>query len=1749
MVQALGPLSARPPTPPRTSSRTELNHTQDTPIAVKTSNDSPLPTTVSNGGLASRKSKRVNFSPWTKSQPNKLDLKALPPSNECKPSKSILKTTSSPAPVNSPSVTSYTPESFAMLLESITQQLAGESVSSRLDAYMQFFGALRAYDGLPGGQEIADKLGLITQFIQRDVNRDLGTGGPSDTNLVTQALKLATALVWHTEICAQLPDDFKIFLVDHSINGLQDAKLPKSVATHYLSILSTQTFHAKIMNNARLNRLMSVLHDITNRVNGNAITLQRLAIYQRILNQNKSLFISQTALWMNHLISGLLHHIKDVRIKAISLSYQTSLAFGPNPILSKNIRDNLDRPIGQDRKLVQEVSERMSRMMSSVDTGVHVPQIWIAVILLLRNRRLPVDHWEHLKEFTTPLQKCFNCSDGQTRAQSIIAWNRFVCVIGPNDATNPAVLKILIRAILSQLERRSQSKLTSQPNQMVLCSYYNLLYYAFRPSASYQHLDIVWEEYLAVPSSTTFSMVPGLSDRLAQVLSNMLWSSQAKVWLENKANESNRLLPEELPSLDCRWVRSRITAVLKVFENIFRSSTWSDDIEQSSIAAAWVSLSRALSYASSKEITPSPESMQAVAHMLGLLQRLWKAGPSSLNAIEDNSLDKFFDRFRFLSTTMIVSLGSIPFTEKLLLKTADEKFQAANTPTHRSLRVNTSLDSPILHLLRLVNDVSGVRESTASYLRLINDTLGAACKGRTARSSRLELLRQCADLYPSETAFSFRNHNFAQVSWKSTARLAADSICSYPIESARERDGSVLRDYDNAIRILSTGLKFSDITQEWDQLVDSLIRVVRTEKGDDAIATMVVEPLSECMMALRVRDTYLSAASLFRHSLSITYCQYNVRNTEGSVSGQDRHASDSSIFPAKLVELVNRILQESYEGFDPTVTNGVADFLESFTSLLSSGVPAFRSAILETTQQPLALWLKDDMRKVNVESGVESRILTAGRALSSAVINILQACSPHNASCLQRFEPIICAGLESSHMSIAKRFRDFWNPSFGQQKSLPYPESISRALQQLESQIKLQNSGQGQWQAGLPTTSLETQALNSNRVDMSEKSRIAFILDHPVASSYPVGFNSSPVTRVIEPRVAQQPGEARPHQSAEPNETDQVGIEEASVSFLPPSEEPKKRTDVFSMIENLRSSSPLTNTPQEYGFMTPPQLRGLRGPDRESGTPQTPTLPPVVADNEDGFLGSSPTPGIRGRTQSVGSQIPSSLSTPAMDSRFDSDIPSSPPELKSQGANARNKQMSLTTAAVENRVNKKKKAKKAKRSVSKDKKRPDSQHTQSVEAHEGPSQAGTPLSSRLRSSTGKTPKADAQNTAEPQSNIPPVGEPDLAANASKFIHGSPDKPMSSKSTPKNVAVSGETTDSLDPACDWIADSFSDDMETQVASQLEQDLEFAVDSDKPDQEQEAGLPSEPPMTRKRKRDEENASTPSSTPSSKERRRSTRRPAKEIDDADLEEPRSTRSKKSILSSNAQQVGSSPAGSAPKKQKLHVKGDADDVPARLPDLQLDNIGATKGSEATASQKRRSSRLSGHSPLTVPKEGATPRKSPRNGRWRKRSAKRKGNASREPSPRSEAQAEETAIAASHDDHQEEIHGGSFEQNGIQPPEEPAAHTPAAENTATAPTNEKELPTNQELQNDTNIGNAEVNSVPQTSKQALSRTNQADAHPENVGSATGIITSFRNLLNDIKSATLDRDAIRQIDDLMFEIRVETGEALRRHTG
>lgn len=971
MVEMLGPLPARPPTPPRPGSRIDQDH-PESPAIVQTPGDSPHGANSSRAPPSSRGSKRVTFSPWLHTT---IDPQA---SNKSKPKdspfKSILKETNSPIPVWSPNVDTFTAESLAMLLESVMQQLAGESITSRLDAYMQFFGALRTYDGLPAGKDIADKLNLITDFIQRDVSRDLVNGTPLDTNLANQALKLSAAFVWHADISTQLSEEFKIFLVEHSISCLHEAKAPKSVLTHYMSILSTQNFGPKVMTTARVTRLLAALQDISNHVTGKAIALHRLSIYQRLLAQSKSTFISQSPLWAEHLIFGLLHHMKDTRIKAISLGFQISVAVGSTNVVSKTIRDIFDRPLEGDRKLVTEVRERLSRMMASTESGLHVPQVWGVIILLLRSKNRNLEKWEHFKDWVLVLQKCFNCSEPAIKAQAILSWNRFVYAVGPNESTTPSLLRMLGKPIISQFDRKKSDKSGSTPTQLALGSYYNLLYYAFRPSLPHGHLDLIWEEYVANPSATIFSTVPALSNQAFRAISNLLWSSQAKMWTETRIIDTNRIEAEELPSVDPRWVRSRVSSIVKVFESLFKSSVWNDNaIETSNVALAWNNLSSALSLASSKEITPSGESMQAVANILGLLQRLLEAGPPSLNAAGDNCIDVFFDRFRFLSITMISSLGGIPCTEKLLLRTVDETFGSANNLASRPSQPGTTLDSPVLHLLRAISTCSTTQVPTPSYTSLVEGVIGASCKGKISRGSRLELLQQCTDLTAAETSPFPLVPALLAVVWKATARATADALQSFPMESARERDGSVSRDYENVNKILTGGLQLPNVYEDWSQLLDVFVRVARTERGNLVLATLIVEPMAASLMNLSVCDTYLPFTSLLSHSLTIPFSKDAGTNAGSGVTDPQ----SPSPFPQKLMDSMGRTLRVAYDEFSVSETQGLAVFIESLTSFLSSGASQFRSDVLEALQSSLEPWVKDSDTKLDVKHGADSRILTA----------------------------------------------------------------------------------------------------------------------------------------------------------------------------------------------------------------------------------------------------------------------------------------------------------------------------------------------------------------------------------------------------------------------------------------------------------------------------------------------------------------------------------------------------------------------------------------------------------------------------------------------------------------------------------------------------------------------------------------------------------------------------------------------------
>ncbi|CEL10693.1 hypothetical protein ASPCAL13808 [Aspergillus calidoustus] len=1770
MVDVLSPLSARPPTPPRTASRTlsEKGRTEQSPVIVQTPVESPFPPNGSTGAPSSRQSKRVNFSPWPKyiKPPTFTNAKSkvLLPSNECKPARSILKATNSPGPLSLSEVTSYTPETFAMLLESVTQQLAGDKTSSRSDAYMQFFNALRAYEKVPTEEEIVRKLGLITQFIQRDVSRDLTKGGPLETNVVIQALKLSVVFVWHPQISPHLPDDFKLFLVDHAVSCLENGRLPKSVLIHYLSVLSQQKYQPRIITNARISRLLTMLNSLTDKVKGNGIVSQRLMIYERIFELNKSAFVSQPALWMNHILSGLLHHVKDVRLKALDVGFNAYMSAGANSTLSKTLRDIFDQPLDQHkRKLASEICERMTRMMANPETGEHVPQIWGVLTLLLRNKRFNIDQWPHFKEWVLVLQKCFNCSDPEIKSRAITNWNRFVLVVNISEATSRSLLRMLSKPILSQFERKKIDKQNTQPSGLVVSSYHNLLYYAFRPDASFHQLDIVWEEYIALPSEKTFSVVSSLSDRAAHAISHMLWSSQPlKAWSENRVNELKRIVAEELPPLDCKWVRSRIATVLKVFESLLKSSVWETEPRTSNIAAAWTNLIQALAFAASKEITPSPESMQAVAHVLAFLQRIWKARPLSLNAFEIESEDTYFDRFAFLSTTMVNALGNIPVTEKLLLKTAEAAYPNVNTSTNRHSTASNHPDSPILHLLRLISNVSGLPTPKIAYSRLIGEVVGAVCHGKVSRGPQLDILRQCVDLVETGHGFDSSVAGFADTVWKSTAQLCADCLSSFPTESARERDGPLFRDYDNVIKILTAGLSFADSSSIWDRLLGTFMSVLRTEKGDSAVSAIALAPLAAAMNSLTVHETYFPASSIIRHCLTVPF-HYWDRN----MMNQQKGEFSEPPFPTEIVGLVHGILKESYDNFTNSQGTGLAEFMESVVSFLGSGSIIFRCMLLEKLQEPFGYYLRDVAGHLKVEGGCEKRMLIACQELSAAILNILGAL-PRNDATLQRFERTFCSGLRASEYTRAEQFLAFWNSAFECQLNPGCPIHLHIAVQDVKTRVSYVRRG------GLPMGNIDgiphtipSQNTTITSKDVPAKSRITFILDAPPGNPFSEPTDPSSATKVAAPQ------ETRPIEQTLPGvaPTSNTNGNESPALPVSDNEHAAQHSQVFSMIDNLRSSSPMGNTPRALGFMTPPHLRNLRNEDSGTETPKTPTIPAVSADNEDTFLGSSPTPAIRGRTSSVASAVPPSFSAVNNDA-MEVDPPSSPPELDRQTPDSR--QPSPTkSSAVKDSGGKGKKRNRARRSRRSqlsqvaNKENADTSTSQNEQSEQSDvnveTKPGRGLRTRLRSSTDKSFTKDEETAPQQAEEMP-------KALSIEPIHEPIDQPVSA---PENKVTDGrdEHLEKQQPEQPDAAADSSDDTDTQATSQLEYDLVSAVDlgSDAPHSEvPDSADPA--PVTRKRKRDEE---AETSTQSSKERRRSSRLSSSAAPAVQVEDSQPARPKKQKVVTVTQEAQSSSAVTAEDTHEAEpaARGGKSPKPESKAKKEKGNGKAPETQES--SQKRRSGRISGVPAPDIPEESPVSKKSPLPKKSPRPSSARKSRKQKERERRAERRKSQLAAAASgkedaptrgtpDGDPEESLEPSATDNSPAEPPgtqssqpdlqsiKEPEVHEEPEDVDMAEAHGPKPTTTPAEPEASISVDQAHPSSAEESSAlpepEPAQEPEQREPSPRPTHGIP-ITASLRTLLDQVKLASLDRDTVREMDNLLFDLRVEMHEAMRRH--
>ena len=984
--RGLAPFSTtRPPTPPkeRNDTTTELanEHTAYLneiihPAGLDTPYDSPSSSGDYFGAANDRGSKRVVFSPWTKyHKPLSLgskttvsdgNVRPLPPSRDCQSLKSILKpyieTATTPETEEPPAVVQGDTHT---MLRSATQHLASPLRSSRLDAYMTMLGCMSAYEDVPDAQALTERLVELMEFIRRDVSARMEATGAPDTQLATQALKLLTTLLCTGTLGDSIPEDFSSFIMDRSISAIEDPGMPKILVSHYMQLLVKQNFPAKVISNDRANRLLSALNKIETRVNGNRVISHRLMIYERLLTQAKSLMKLRVADWMEHLVMGMLSTVKDTRARAIAFGLEAGLALGTTSTVSQTCVDIFNRESPEGMKVVDFFATRLKDMVKSKEDGVHVPQIWIIAIIFLRSKRRQLEHWEHLRSWLVIIQQCFNSSDAQIKFQANIAWNRLVFAVNPDTSTSPSLVKMLRQPVVAQLERKANDKHSRHAKQIARSSYCNLLYYAFRPVPTFEQLDQYWEHYVSQVIPTSFLASTPDTNHACEILAALFGGTAPKVWDENRANTGGPVKPEDLPCLDPKWVRRRASTILKTLDKILDITDWQLDVAQNApIMSAWRSFLSAVGEAGNKEIKVSMESMTAVAHILTTIKRSWERSLKQPQTVGDQDLSQILQKINMLIQEAVTKIGVMPFTEKRLVQNSQDSFEAAETPSSRSIRQQGLLNTPVLHLLRMI--VCGYENNpvTPAYHEMVESLVTIALQSATSRRSKLGLLRDVVRLLPTEDRPQSPAKN---VFWQVVADHTKSAI-EVPITTDNHNESSQYagHDYREAMKILEAGIQQQswDTLGYWKNLSNAIVGVLHKEIGGEGVILVFTEPLAQALLRLDLpayNNVFFNHASTLLEHVSWPQSRQSLERAHKVLWGTNlaSHKPQSLDPFDNVYAIINTLLSAMYRELESEASTIMIPLLADITSLIARCPPSCTVMLLKRIQYGLCLWVED----------------------------------------------------------------------------------------------------------------------------------------------------------------------------------------------------------------------------------------------------------------------------------------------------------------------------------------------------------------------------------------------------------------------------------------------------------------------------------------------------------------------------------------------------------------------------------------------------------------------------------------------------------------------------------------------------------------------------------------------------------------------------------------------------------------------
>jgi hypothetical protein len=688
------------------------------------------------------------------------------------------------------------------------------------------------------------------------------------------------------------------------------------------------------------------------------------------------------------------------------------------------------------------------------------------------------------------------------------------------------------------------------------------------------------------------------------------------------------------------------------------------------------------------------------------------------------------------------------------------------------------------------------------------------------------------------------------------------------------------------------------------------------------------------------------------------------------------------------------------------------------------------------------------------------------------------------------------------------------------------------------------------------------------------------ITKHPVARS-PL-FSSSPIFQARKRSASAFPkkrGELTPRRLLRHDSTQ---IQCLTMDSSPPLPHPKsqlltehqefnerQRNESSVLFEGFSSSSPvLPSTTEDTNFRTPLQSSGSRKPSPIADLQLVAVLP-----EDDVFPNSSPTPGSKGHPHYSQSKLSSSLSIQALEPYDESEPPSSPPDLTNVALGHRRR---FLHNALSNSATFQPATPSEVSSIVEDDNTKGSITLSKPEAlsNNGEFHAYEDNQSNLH--PGSSPAISQELTNAPFAstnemrvitycNSPSVSLPYGAPSKRHRIESQTAQatmPGHLMENPVELQTSGYLASANDAIVDMIPDSFSDELELQIASQLKQDLGLALDSAKQMDTHSSSNFATGLLTKKRKREALNSpitggkkyKSPRISPTSastdgEERALGNRTPAKRT---------------SPLSSSADLPSPLPIIFSDYNREANLKERSDGMTQmgrkrkrRRRDLNASKNTAQSPVDSNPSPPkriRRSLRLDKNMPpLIVQINPLSKLSNDACSDGREASSNRNECEATENSSVKEQQQLHTNVGSPEPHVLASDGSRDFEVQMSATPTGPGEVTEAGVDAEAKEAGTELENINISIDAHMRAGHLdaeEVSSADPGMKVCQTRSVQT----ENTGSrvkTTGetILNSLRNILSDIKKVTFGKGMLREIDDVMFDIRVETHEAARRHTG